>query len=91
MSLFTSESLKPLKADLDTDGPEEQSLRKKTLVNLQDERLESFLHDILVLNISLKGLFYTDGFAQRPLLHGRLFDPISDPPEPDPTFSEPVG
>src|SRR6266581_5306990 len=60
-------------------------------MNLLDKRFEGFLYDSLVLDVSFKGLFYTDRFAQRPLFHGRLFDPIGDPPEPDPTFAEPVG
>jgi len=83
--------LKPLKADLDADGPEEQSLPKETLMDFQDQRLEGFLDDHLVLDILFKGLFHTDRFAERTLFHRRLFDPIGDPPEPDPTFAEPVG
>src|SRR5438105_13204667 len=56
----------------------------------QDERLEGLLDDALVLNVSFKGLFYADRVADRSLFHGRLFDPISDSPEPDTTVSEPV-
>src|SRR2546427_12101465 len=56
----------------------------------QDERLEGLFDDALVLNVSFKGLFYADRFAERSLFYGRLFDPISDSPEPDTTFSEPV-
>src|SRR5207302_2149479 len=90
VSPFTSESLKPLKADLDTHGPEEQSLPKKTLMYFQVKRLEGLLDDALVLNVSFKGLFYADRLAERSLFHRRLFDPISDSPEPDTTLSKPV-